>query len=45
MDLIQIGAQLLQSKLGRNVQTSDIASALSELLGGKDFDIKIHGHP
>ena len=39
MDLMQIGAQLLQSKLGSNVQTGDIASALSGLLGGDNFDI------
>ena len=39
MDIIQIGVQLLQSKLGSNIQTSDIASALSGLLGGDDFDI------
>ena len=39
MDLIQIGAQLLQSKLGSNVQTGDIASALSGLLGGDNFDL------
>ena len=39
MDLIQIGAQLLQSKLGSNVQTGDIASALSGLLGGENFDL------
>ena len=36
---MQIGAQLLQSKLGSNVQTSDIVSALSGLLGGDNFDI------
>ena len=39
MDIIQIGAQLLQSKLGSNLQTGDIASALSGLLGGDNFDI------
>ena len=39
MDLLQIGAQLLQSKLGSNLQTGDIASALSGLLGGDNFDI------
>ena len=39
MDLLQIGAQLLQSKLGSNIQTGDIASALSGLLGGDNFDI------
>jgi len=39
MDLIQIGAQLLQSKLGSNVETGDIVSALSGLLGGDNFDI------
>jgi uncharacterized protein YidB (DUF937 family) len=39
MDLIQIGAQLLQSKLGSNLQTGDIATALSGLLGGDNFDI------
>ncbi len=39
MDLMQIGAQLLQSKLGSNIQTGDIASALSGLLGGDNFDI------
>jgi uncharacterized protein YidB (DUF937 family) len=39
MDLIQIGAQLLQSKLGSNVQTDDIVSALSGLLGGDNFDL------
>ena len=39
MDLMQIGAQLLQSKLGDNIQTGDIASALSGLLGGDNFDI------
>ncbi len=39
MDLMQIGVQLLQSKLGSNVQTGDIASALSGLLGGDNFDI------
>ena len=39
MDIMQIGAQLLQSKLGSNVQTGDIASALSGLLGGDNFDI------
>ena len=38
MDLMQIGAQLLQSKLGSNVETSDIVSALSGLFGG-DMDI------
>ena len=36
---MQIGVQLLQSKLGNNVQTSDIESALSGLLGGDNFDI------
>ncbi len=39
MDLLQVGAQLLQSKLGSNIQTGDIASALSGLLGGDNFDI------
>ena len=39
MDLMQIGAQLLQSKLGSNLQTGDIASALGGLLGGDNFDI------
>ena len=40
MDLMQIGAQLLQSKLGGNAQTGDIVSALSGLLGGENgFDI------
>ena len=39
MDIMQIGAQLLQSKLGSNVQTGDIASALSGLLGGDNFNI------
>ena len=39
MDIMQIGVQLLQSKLGSNVQTSDISSALSGLLGGDNFDI------
>ena len=39
MDIMQIGVQLLQSKLGSNIQTSDIASALSGLLGGDNFDI------
>ena len=39
MDIIQIGAQLLQSKLGSNLQTGDIASALGGLLGGDNFDI------
>ena len=39
MDLMQIGAQLLQSKLGSNVQTGDIASALGGLLGGDNFDL------
>lgn len=38
MDLIQLGSQLLQSKLGSNVQTGDIVSALSGLLGD-NFDI------
>ena len=39
MDIMQIGVQLLQSKLGSNVQTGDITSALSGLLGGDNFDI------
>ena len=39
MDLMQIGAQLLQSKLGSNVDTGTITSALSGLLGGDNFDI------
>ena len=39
MELLQIGAQLLQSKLGGNIQTDDIASALSGLLGGDNFDL------
>jgi uncharacterized protein YidB (DUF937 family) len=39
MDLMQIGVQLLQSKLGSNVQTGDIASALGGLLGGDNFDL------
>ena len=39
MDIIQIGVQLLQSKLGRTLQTGDIASALGGLLGGDNFDI------
>lgn len=39
MDLMQIGAQLLQSKLGGNIDTSKIASALSGLLGGDNFNI------
>ncbi len=39
MDLTQIGVQLLQSKLGSNLQTSDIASAFSGLFGGKNLDI------
>ena len=39
MDLMQIGVQLLQSKLGSNVQKGDIASALSGLLGGDNFDL------
>lgn len=33
---MQIGAQLLQSKLGSNVQISDITSALEDLLGGEN---------
>lgn len=36
---MQIGVQLLQSKLGSNVQAGDISSALSGLLGGDNFDI------
>jgi len=36
---MQIGAQLLQSKLGSNVETGDIVSALSDLLGGDNFDL------
>jgi len=39
MDIMQIGVQLLQSKLGSNIQTNDIASALSGLLGGENFDL------
>ena len=39
MDIMQIGVQLLQSKLGSNVQAGDISSALSGLLGGDNFDI------
>lgn len=39
MDLMQIGVQLLQSKLGSNVKSDDITSALSGLLGGDNFDI------
>lgn len=39
MDLMQMGVQLLQSKLGSNTQSSDISSALSGLLGGDNFDI------
>lgn len=36
MDLMQIGAQLLQSKLGGNAQKGDLSSALSGLLGGEN---------
>ena len=36
---MQMGVQLLQSKLGSNTQSSDISSALSGLLGGDNFDI------
>lgn len=39
MDIMQMGVQLLQSKLGSNIDTSDIASALSGLLGGENFDL------
>ena len=39
IDLMQIGAQLLQSKLGSNVQTGDIVSALSGLFGGDNIDL------
>ncbi len=34
MDLMQIGVQLIQSKLGNNVNDSGIADALGALLGG-----------
>ena len=39
MDIMQMGVQLLQSKLGSNIDTSDIGSALSGLLGGENFDL------
>ena len=39
MDLIKIGAQLLQSQLGSNLQTDDIASALSGLFSGDNLDL------
>lgn len=39
MDIMQMGVQLLQSKLGSNIDASDIASALSGLLGGENFDL------
>ncbi|BCG64039.1 MAG: hypothetical protein methR_P1804 [Methyloprofundus sp.] len=34
MDLMQLGAQLIQSKLGSNVSESGISDALGALLGG-----------
>ncbi len=34
MDLMQLGAQLIQSKLGGNVSESGISDALGALLGG-----------
>ncbi len=39
MDLMKIGVQLLQSKLGGGANSSAITSALGGLLGGKGGDI------
>ena len=39
MDIMKIGAQLLQSSLGGNIEMGKITSALSGLLGGNDFNI------
>jgi len=39
MDIMQIGVQLLQSKLGSDIPAGDITSALSGLLGGDNFDL------
>lgn len=39
MDLVQTGAQLLQNKFGDDIQTESIVSALSEMLGGDNFNV------
>ena len=36
MDLMQLGAQLLSSKMGGNANSSAITAALGGLMGGKD---------
>lgn len=43
MDLIATGAQLLSSRLGLNVDTDTIASALQGLLGNGDGNIDLAG--
>jgi len=41
MDLMKLGAELIQSKLGDNVDADGIASALSGLLGGEGGDLDL----
>ena len=41
MDLLQIGAQLIQSKLGENLDIDTVKNALSSLTGGEDGGLDI----
>lgn len=43
MDLLQIGAQLVQSKLGDSLDIDTVKNALTSLIGGKDGGIDIAG--
>ncbi len=43
MDLLQIGAQLIQSKLGENLDLDTVKNALSSLTGGEDGSFDIAG--
>lgn len=43
MDLLQIGSQLIQSKLGDNLDIDTVKSALTSLIGGEGGSIDIAG--
>jgi uncharacterized protein YidB (DUF937 family) len=43
MDLLQIGAQLIQSKLGENLDLDTVKNALTSLVGGEGGNIDIAG--
>lgn len=43
MDLLQLGTQLLQSKLGQNADSNAIQGALESLVGGSNGNLDIAG--